>query len=155
MNPIFISQLKATIPKQKRAVKNFRPNHRTISRALNVLGFLLVLKFISRSHARNIKKWSRYSQSLFVHRVINSSKHFYPIIWIKCQPKDQHLSRNLRKYYVNIKSSWIYQLLTAWRHKHTKKPPELVSLSLPFPAPYINQEKLCQISSAHIKCRIN
>lgn len=45
MNPIFISQLKATIPKQKRAVKNFRPNHRTISRALNVLGFLLVLNF--------------------------------------------------------------------------------------------------------------
>lgn len=147
--------IKSYYPKAKKSCQKLSPESQENLQYFKCSRFFNCSQFFSRSHARNIKKWSRCSLSLFVHRVINSSKHFYPIIWIKCQPKDQHLSQVLKNILFNQKIFPNYRLIAAWRHKHTKKPPELVSLYLPFPAPYINQEKLCQISSAHIKCRIN
>lgn len=107
----FISQSKATPHKQKRAIKTF-PRIKEKSPVLWMCSvfYLFSIFCSSRSHARNIKKWSRCSLSLFVHRVINSSKHFYPIIWIKRQPKDQHLSQVLKISYVSRKFSQIIGL---------------------------------------------
>lgn len=154
MNPIFISQLKATIPKQKRAVKNFPPNQRK-SPVLWMCSVFYLFSIFFHDPMQETLKNGLAALWAFLFIGLSSSKHFYPIIWIKRQPKDQHLSQVLKNILFNQKIFPNYRLITAWRHKHTKKPPELVSLYLPFPAPYINQEKLCQISSAHIKYRIN